>query len=40
MEKVKMKMNKELASESIVLGVWQHKKVKVKTRTVKVDLET
>ena len=30
----------ELASESVVLGVWQHKKAKVKTRKVKVDVET
>ena len=30
----------ELASESVALGVWQHKKAKVKTRTVKVDMET
>ena len=30
----------ELASESIVLGVWQHKTAKVKTRKLKVDVET
>ena len=39
-KKVKMKTNKELAFDSVVLGVCQHKKAKVKTRRVKVNVET